>query len=359
VPGHGWTAGRIELTEGFLAAGTGNDEYAIGWFDRDDLPVHARLAQRFTVCDRSFASLMAGTIPNRQYLFSAQSAGERHDPGRLYHGMFDTPTIFQKLGAAGVPYGTYHTDLPLLLLWGEQYGPFVRPLDDYFAQAAAGTLPNVVFVSPGFAGDLRTDDHSQGDIRIGQAFVREVFDAFVASPQWERGLFVLTYDEWGGFFDHVRPPLLADDRATRNLDTSFGLAGFRVPTILASPYARPGFVDHTVYDHTSILRFLEWRFLGAPPRGPGAADAGWFLTARDRNAANLGEALAVSHPDLEPAYDPDAVQVRYSPGCETTPMPLTLGTAGGGAADPFQLREDLAELLAKRYPEASHRPWLA
>ena len=83
---------------------------------------------------------------------------------------------------------------------------------------------------------------------------------------------MLCYDEWGGFFDHVRPPILADDRASRIDTNNFGQAGFRVPSIVASPYARPGAVDHTVYDHTSILRFLHWRFLGAPAEGPGYRD---------------------------------------------------------------------------------------
>ena len=357
VPGHGWFAGRIELAEGFLAPGTGNDEYALGWFDADDVPVHAHLARRFTVCDHSFASLMAGTLPNRQYLFTAQSGGERDDPGRLFSGMYATPTIFDKLAAASVPFATYHVDLPLLLLWGERYRENVHALDDYFTAAAAGTLPNVVFVQPGFAGDLRSDDHTEGDIRVGQAFIREVFNAFAASPQWERGAFVLTYDEWGGFFDHVRPPLLPDARATRDLDRSFGLAGFRVPTIVASPYARPGAVDHGVYDHTSILRFLEWRFLGAPARGPGADTDTWFLTPRDRHAANLGATLAASHPDADLGFDPEAVTVRYDPGCDGASTPL-LGTGGGAASDPFRLRDDLAELLAAKYPEASHRPWI-
>ncbi len=269
VPGHGWFAGRIELSEGFLAPGSGNDEYALGWFDAHDVPVHAHLARRFTVCDHSFASLMAGT------------------------------------------------------------------------------LPNVVFVQPGFAGDLRSDDHTEGDIRVGQAFIREVFNAFAESPQWERGAFVLTYDEWGGFFDHVRPPLLHDARATRDLDTSFGLAGFRVPTIVASPYARPGAVAHGVYDHTSILRFLEWRFLGAPARGPGTDTDTWFLTPRDRHAANLGATLAARTPDAGLGFDPEAVTVRYDPGCDGASTPL-LGTGGGAASDPFRLREDLAELLASQ-----------
>ena len=245
IPGHSWYEGRTELADGFLADGTGNDTYALGYYLADDLPLHAHLARRFTTHDRSFASLCAGTFPNRQYAYTAQSNGEREDPGLLRPGMFTTPTIFGKLREAGVPFTTYHTDIPLLALWGSEFDEFIKPVDDYFEECASGTLPNVVVVSPGFRGDLRTDDHSQGDVRLGQRFIREVFNAFATSPQWEGGLFILTYDEWGGFFDHVKPPILADQRATVDLNTSFGLAGFRVPTILASPYARPGFVETT------------------------------------------------------------------------------------------------------------------
>ena len=177
IPGHGWYAGRTQLAKLFLADGTGNDPYAIGYYLRDDVPVHAHLADRFTVHDRSFASLCAGTFPNRQYLYTAQSDGEREDPGPLKAGIFRTPTIFEKLLTAKVPLTTYHTDIPMLLLWGEQYRPFIQPLDDYFEACSTGTLPNVVAVTPSFRGDLRSDDHSQGDIRVGQRFIREVFNS--------------------------------------------------------------------------------------------------------------------------------------------------------------------------------------
>jgi phospholipase C len=356
IPGHGWDAGRVELTKGFLAAGTGNDPYAIGYYLSDDVPVHAQLARRFTVLDRSFAALCAGTFPNRQYLYSAQSGGEREDPGPLKAGIFRSPTIFEKLVAANVPLCTYHTDIPMLLLWGEQYRPYIKPLDDYFEGCAAGTLPNVVALSPGFRGNLRSDDHSQGDIRVGQRFIREVFNAFAASPQWEHGLFVLTYDEWGGFFDHVKPPLLVDDRSSPDLANSFGLAGFRVPTLLASPYARPGYVDHTTYDHTSILRFVEWRFLGAPAEGPTGAP-GWNLTARDRNANNLGASLGATNPDPDLGYDPHVKIGPYSAGCPEG-EPTTVKPVAGEHSDPFVVHEDLEAMLAHDYPAAQHTPWL-
>ena len=117
-PGHSWYEGRTELADGFLAAGTGNDPYAIGYYLADDLPVHAHLARRFSVNDRSFASLLAGTFPNRQYAYTAQSGGEREDPGPLRTGMYRTTTIFGQLFDAGVPFTTYHTDIPILPLWG-------------------------------------------------------------------------------------------------------------------------------------------------------------------------------------------------------------------------------------------------
>ena len=124
--------------------------------------------------------------------------------------------------------------------------PYIRSLDRFFEDAAAGTLPHVVFVEPQFGGTdaLRTDDHPYGDVGMGQRWVREVFGAFTRSPHWQRGAFILTYDEWGGFFDHVHPPLLADARASKNDANNFAQAGFRVPTLLASPYAQPGAVDH-------------------------------------------------------------------------------------------------------------------
>jgi phospholipase C len=146
-------------------------------------------------------------------------------------------------------------------------------------------------------------------------------------------LFILTYDEWGGFFDHVAPPHLPDDRASANDENDFSQAGFRVPTVLASPRARRNFVDTTQYDHTSVLRFLEWRFLGAPPRGPGNDNDTWFLTKRDRNANNLGETLLREGSDPDIGFDVDIKVPAPSAPCadeaavfelEPTPFELAL-----------------------------------
>jgi phospholipase C len=246
----------------------------------------------------------------------------------------------------------------LLALWGNEFDAYIKPLDDYFEACASGTLSNVVAITPGFVGDLRTDDHSQGDVRLGQRFIREVFNAFATSSQWEHRLFVLTYDEWGGFFDHVKPPILADERASTDLNNSFGLAGFRVPTILASPYARPGSVDHRVYDHTSTLRFVEWRFLGAPPEGPGGAST-WNLTVRDRTANNVAAALGATHPDPELGFDVADLDIGpYSAACPPNELTATPPLPEGEHPDPFLVDEALEDKLATEYPLAQHKPWL-
>jgi phospholipase C len=190
----------------------------------------------------------------------------------------------------------------------------------------------VVFLDPPYLSWWQADDHPHADPNAGQRYLRDVFQAFTESRHWERGAFVLTYDEWGGFFDHVRPPVLPDLLASPDDDQNYGQAGFRVPTILASPYSRPGYVDHRIYDHTSIMRFLEWRFLGAPADGPGTGDAPWALTVRDRNANNIGASLGAERPDPG-VFDLGALPLREPTGsCDGTGFVLPPGTrlpAGG------------------------------
>jgi phospholipase C len=242
-----------------------------------------------------------------------------------YPGGFDWVTIWDRLAAAGVPAHYYYTDLPVVALWGTRLLPIASKLVNYFADAAAGTLPNVVFIDPGFGGDTRTDEHPHGDVRDGQRLVEQCLRAFVESPHWERGVFILTYDEWGGFYDHVRPPRFKDDRASPVDDENFGQGGFRVPTRIVSPYARENFVDHTLYDHTSILRFIQWRFLGAPKRGRGHATDSWYLATRDRHAKNIGWSLRPDSPNLD--FDVPAANPATSLPCGTAPITAALRTA--------------------------------
>jgi phospholipase C len=355
-PGHSWDLARVQRDRGFLAAGS--DVYATTYYRAEGLPFYEALVRRFTVFDRWHSSLLGPTFPNRQYFLSAQSEGRKDNSAGTPVGVFRAETIVDRLAAAGVPVGYYYTSVPLLALWPlERMAPFIRPLDRFFEDASTGDLPRVVFVEPHFGAPEadRTDDHPHADIELGQRWVREIFGAFVNSAHWQSGAFVLAYDEGGGFFDHVRPPILPDARASKVDQNNFGQAGFRVPALLASPYAQRGDVDHRLYDHTSILRFLEWRFLGAPAEGPGRRGR-WALTRRDRTAQNMGKTLHSVRPD--PALHFDLAL--------TIPQPAPACTPGQAAArspnpdqdpDPFD-RPDLLD-LAGTFPHARYRPWLS
>jgi phospholipase C len=169
---------------------------------------------------------------------------------------------------------------------------------EYYADAALGLLPNIAFVDPpvlggGGGNGLSGDEHPHGDIRIGQAFMSDVVHAFLDSPNFRRGVLFVNYDEWGGFFDHVKPPIVPDDRESPKLNENFGLTGFRVPGVAVSPYARRGHVSHATVTHESILKLISYRF------GLG------YLNKRHRYASNIGRTLDFSRPNHEAPDLPD------------------------------------------------------
>jgi phospholipase C len=327
-PAHGWGSGRGQRDHGFLAEESGNDLFALGYQEAADLPFHARMARRFTTFDRYHCSILGATQPNRRYLHSAQSGGYKNNYIPILELGHQWETIWDRLLAAGVDVRSFSADLPSLAFWGPRMAPILSPIDQYFEACAAGRLPSVTFLDPPYLPWWQADDHPLCDPAAGQRYLRDVFRAFVESPHWERGAFVMTYDEWGGFFDHVAPPVLPDLLASSVDEDNFGQAGFRVPTVLASPYARPGYVDHRPYDHTSFMRFLEWRFLGAPPEGPGGS--GWWLTPRDRHANNLGASLGLTDPDPQ-VFDLDDVPLRVpTPLCTGEPQLMWPGIRPDG-----------------------------
>jgi phospholipase C len=202
-------------------------------------------------------------------------------------------TIFDRALGAGVSVAYYVSDLPVPALYGPRGLEWIRPIADFYSHAAAGTLPNICFVDPPFVdgggGDgTSADDHPLADIRLGQAFMSDVVHAFIESPQYRHGAMFLNYDEWGGFFDHVKPRRVPDDRSSPDLAEDFGLTGFRVPGVAISPYARGGTVSHAFTTHESILKLLSYRF------GFG------FLNKRHRYATNIGRTFDYSKPDLDP-----------------------------------------------------------
>jgi phospholipase C len=273
-PDHSYEGGRIQYNrgkcDGWLRSGE-NDVFAVGYYNRADLGFWGKAAADWTVCDRYFAATMAETYPNRFYQHAART-------DRI-HNSFTTSsltTIWDRLAAKGLRGRYYFSDVPFLALWGTRYLPIAATFPQFLADCASGNLPEVSFVDPRFEDEgsgTSGDQHPHGDIRSGEAFLAQVYDAVVSSPAWSRTLLVVNYDEWGGFFDHV-PPSQAPDA-----DPTTALRGFRVPAMVISPRARRGAVAHSVYDHTSVLRTIEWRWGLAP------------LTKRDANARNIAEVL--------------------------------------------------------------------
>ncbi len=278
-PDHSYEGGRIELDggrcDGWLRAGE-NDPLCIGYYTQPDLPFIGQAATHWTACDRYFSAVMAETYPNRFYQHAAQT-------DRIHNSTATStlPTIWDRLATAGLSRRYYFSDIPFTALWGTKYIDISKPLAQFELDAATGSLPAVSFIDPRFedeASGTSGDDHPHADIRVGEGFLNQVYDAVRRSPNWERTVLVINFDEWGGFFDHV-PPGRAPDVSKQT-----ALRGFRVPALVISPLARRGRVASRTYDHTSILRMIEWRW-GLPP-----------LTPRDSNARNLAEVLDFSRP---------------------------------------------------------------
>jgi phospholipase C len=284
-PDHGYKGGRVQLNggacDGFRKGR--NDDFALGYYTRDDLETTAALVDGFTIFDGWFCGILGPTYPNRFYTHAAAT-------DRISNTM-DTsvlPTIWDRLADAGVPASYYFSDLPFLALWGEKYAPIARPFDTFFAQAASGTLPAYSYLDPFFLGEGQggsNDDHPHADIRRGQALISSVVRAVTSSPLWSKTALLITYDEWGGFFDHVAPPSLPDSFVP-TAQEEHNTAGFRVPTYLVSPFAPRGKVAHGQFDHSSLLKLVEWRF-GLPALNVRDAAARNPATAFDWSAPNL------------------------------------------------------------------------
>jgi phospholipase C len=295
-PDHSYEGARAEYDEGrcdgWLFV---NDEYSIGYYARADLPFLGHAAPAWTTCDRYFASILGPTYPNRIYMHAGVT-------DRILNSTKTSalPTIWDRLAASGLSGTYYFSDVPFTAIWAQKHISISRPYSEFLADCRAGRLPNVAYVDPRFGGEdqgVSNDDHPHGDLRAGEAFLNEVYEAVTSSPNWPHTLLVITFDEWGGFFDHV-PPALAPD-----VQPAFERRGFRVPTLLISPFARRQTVAHDVYDHTSVLRLIEWRFGLAP------------LSVRDAKASNLAGALDFSAYNLSvPRFSvPQATSVPCSP----------------------------------------------
>ena len=316
-PDHTYAGGRSEYNNGKMDGWlrtTTNDSFSTGYYAEEDLPFFSALARNYTTLDNYFCSILAPTTPNRIFQHAAQT-----DRTSNTSAICTLPTIWDNLAAAGVSSKYYFSNVPFLSMWGDKYVGMSAFFTDFLTDAASGNLPAVSFLDPKFTlldnGD-GNDDHPHADVRAGEYFLYQVYQAITSGPGWKNTVLVVNRDEWGGFFDTVAPPrVIAPNDVDTDLVDGRALLGCRVPVVVVSPFtlgqpATPR-INSQLYDHTSVLKLIEWRH-SLPP-----------LTSRDASneVGNLAEALNFG------PHDYSVPSLPYvPPPTPTSCLPLELGS---------------------------------
>ncbi len=269
-----WDGGAMD---GFTAANVNTNDptgsRTMGYYDQTDLPFYYALYAKFAMADHYFCSVLSQTFPNRFFFLAGTSFGHIRNDFPTSATEFSQRTIFNLLDEANPPvtWKIYFSEVAFAQLFAyvrNNGGTRIVPGQQFMLDAQAGTLPQVSFVDPIFIGQatVENDEHPPSNVQVGQSFVSSVIGAFLDSPQWSNGALLLTYDEHGGFYDHMPPPAACTpDDTEPNLQSGdvpghFDRYGIRVPFVVVSPYSRRHYVSHRVFDHTSIIRFIETRF---------------------------------------------------------------------------------------------------
>jgi phospholipase C len=308
--------------DGFVTSDSG--PVAMGYWTGKDLPWAYSLAATFPLADRWFAPILGQTQPNRRYLLAATSAGMVDDI--LPENAIPPPegTIFDRLDAHQIPWRNYYSSFPptSYVFPGtaiEGHSSIVK-IEQFFADAKTGNLPAFAIIDPDFG---QSSGENPQNIVHAEVFAASVVQAVMDSPAWPRTLLVWTFDEGGGYYDHVPPPpaVAPDDIPPLQLPMYDGFAryGFRVPAVVVSPWSRPNHVSHTVYDHTSILAMVErkWNLPALTHRDAAAADLTDFL--------NLDQPAFAQPPALaQPLAGPDQLACeKAGPGQIPPPRSVT------------------------------------
>jgi phospholipase C len=317
-PGQNWNASHLSYNDGrndgFVQA---SGPVAMGYWDGTDIPFYYGLAETFPVCDRFFCSTLAQTYPNRRFLIAGTAAGIVSTSNEAL--VAPTPpngTIFDRLDAHDIPWLNYYNDLPSVAVIPEVASKHPKRLvkaEQFLTDAAAGTLPAFSIVDPDFGHQSEEDPQ---DIRIGERFAADIINAALHGKAWDKTLLIWTFDEHGGYYDHVPPPraikpdnIPPDIQVPPDMPGAYDRYGFRIPTVIVSPYARRDYVSHVTHDITSILQLVETKW-NLPA-----------LTFRDANADNLLDSLDF---DAEPAF-------RAPPDLPEPGLPTSAATQAAAA----------------------------
>ncbi len=331
-PYNTWEAGHTSYAggkmDGFVKSQSG--PVSMGYYDSTLMPFVNSLASTFPVCSRFFSSVMAQTYPNRRYFMAGTSLGLIADD--LNGDKPPNGTIFEMLNTYDIPWRNYYAgNTPSYLIWLYLAGMTditsnAVGISEFFNDAAAGTLPAYSMVDPDFGMSSEEDPQ---DVQYGDQFLSQVINAVMASPQWPNTLLVWTYDEGGGYYDHVPPPKAVKPDAVAPMLAStdppgpvFNRYGFRVPSGIVSPFARENYVSEVVHDFTSILKLVETKW-NLPA-----------LTYRDANADNLLDSVDLTSPPafltpptLATPIDPTIADACLSTGPGTIPPPSYVTTS--------------------------------
>ena len=273
-PPHGWDAAHADWNggknDGFVvqyqrnsSTSTADPKTPMGYYTRATLPALYALADRFTVCDRWFGSVLSSTWPNRKYLHSGKRDGDNDTQTLPPFPGFQTTPLYHVLEDWLDPDGSgrkltwkcYFSDLPFLAFWyrfAASHGSNFTHVGDFVTDCREDRLPTVSLIDPAFTV---ADDHPAHNPRLGEKFIGLVVDALTTSESWASSALVILYDENGGFYDHVPPPPCFEHPASQ--DTPLG---FRVPALVISPYAKRRFASRAVFDHTSIMKSIHVRW---------------------------------------------------------------------------------------------------
>jgi phospholipase C len=339
----------IEAEAEGSAEGLADPGVVMACYTREELPVLSELAREFAVCDRWFSSMPGPTWPNRFFLHAATSGGLDRSPtgiemARAQFGgyQFENGSIYDSLDSAGLGWRIYCGDpLPqvsalsvmTLEAMRQNYRRFESLREDLqdseFDVAYVFIEPNYGLLErPLGSFQCGNSQHPTDDVTRGDAFVKQVYEAIRQSPHWESSLLVITYDEHGGFYDHVPPPATVApgdtvDPASNSNGFTFEILGTRVPTVIVSPWipdVRDGggqacnLVDHTEYDHASVLTSVQRIF------GLGS------LTARDAAANDFLHLLSAQRP----RHAPHTLPAPADSGFDCEARRVTAETAESG-----------------------------
>jgi len=347
------------------------DHDTMSYYTDADLPFYYGLAQTFAISDRYFASVLGQTFPNRAYFLAGTAFGHLTTSEIIQIPPYKpiSGTIFDKLNAHGISWADYKSDLGYSGIFVGLSDPHQKDVSTFATDANAGTLPAVSFIDPSVGVDqlingtlYETDEHPPANVRAGQYFVSTIATALRNSPSWKDSILLITYDEHGGFYDHVIPPAAVRpdaiepgqcaDNSNPPASTqpgggvncshssgqdapalcppcvgkqktgcgftptgpypatcaNFDQLGIRLPFIAVSPFAKQHYVSHTVGDHTSLLALIEKRFLN-----------GDSIAARDAAASTLEDMFDFDTSPSVAATVPTApLPQANDPGCPYT-----------------------------------------